>query len=63
MQSIYEKWKKVYDAYAIKMLGTKKSRSPKGCGLVRAAFSRPASVCPCDSAAQGVFVSLGRRTL
>ena len=37
------------------ILSVEETTSGSGCGSSCAAFSCPASVCPCDSAAQGIF--------
>lgn len=60
MQNRSATFRAIHDTYRRKQVHIKQSRSPKGCGLVRAAFSRPALVCLYDSAAQGIFLSSER---
>lgn len=43
------------------ILAVEETTSANRCGSSCAAFSCPASVCPYDSAAQGIFLSLERR--
>lgn len=43
------------------ILSVEETTSGGRCGSSLAAFSCPASVCPYDSAAQGIFLSLERR--
>lgn len=40
------------------ILSVEETTSASGCGSSCAAFSCPASVCPCGSAAQGIFYLL-----
>lgn len=37
------------------ILSVEETTSASGCGSSYAAFSCPASVCPCDSVTQGIF--------
>ena len=41
--------------YEKNILVVEETTSAGGCGSFNAAFSCPASVCPCGSAAQGIF--------
>ena len=41
------------------ILAEEETTSACGCGVSLAAFSRPASACPSDRVAQGVFLSSG----
>ena len=45
------------------ILAEEETTSAGGCGVSLAAFSRPASACPSDSAAQDIFYCLERGRL